>query len=317
VLGSVEGNLHFLLGYGNPKFHLAPYHLQIIDPNMTDEDLAQHQLEHPSEPTLWAKFGTELGDEGDTDEGQPHTQAKQAKQKQAVEERRASEAITVDSGAGRYQCIPSEQLVFGEHNNHVYRWDLIKDSFFSAMHPEVVEAMDSAEVQKSLSGMKYKSTYPDTVRARAREFRGELFDADVWPLLKSRMPRPGHVVSFESEQGESVFGVVTPTSLEFYTRGGEPAQLPVYDRVYKSFDLVKDGNVHPGVLLHLAVKHFNVNKNLLDEVRKSSYVPSAPVQHFVEGEPSPGWDNVEDDVSLVKSVVMDGDTFRVIVEVSE
>ena len=29
VLGSVEGNTHFLMGFGSPAFHLAPYHLHL------------------------------------------------------------------------------------------------------------------------------------------------------------------------------------------------------------------------------------------------------------------------------------------------
>lgn len=295
LLGSVEGNLHFMLGYGNPKFHLAPYHWQIIDPNTTSEEADETfaRMHHPSNPVLWTRSGIDVGDEGDTAEGEAHPMAAQAKAKQAADDVRAQESLPAKSPTGSYTCVPSEGLVYGDHNGHVYRWDLIKDSFFSAFNPEVAEAMNAAAVQKSHQSVHFQSAPPRAVRERARTYRGSDFDEAVFPLVKSRVAGPGTVIRLETDHAESAFGLVTPTTLEFYGRDGAPVEVQVFDRVYKSFDLLPNGNVPPAALLGFIVKNFKVNSALLSEVtQKSKPVPVASSVTSVEGEPTPGFENV-------------------------
>lgn len=314
LLGSIEGNLHFLLGYGNPKFHLAPYHWQIVDPNTTDEEAEEtfNRMHHPSNPVLWGKSGLSAEDEGDTAEGKPHPMAAAAKKKQQSEAQRQAEAIKAVTPTGSYTVYPSEGIVVGEHNDHVYRWDLVKDTFFTAQNPDVVATMEASAVTKSLFGVTYKEGIPDLVKQRAREFRGENFDQSVWPLVKSRMPAPGAVLKLETNQAERVFGVVTPTSLEFYGRDCSPVELRVFDRVYKSFDLVPEGNVPPAALSAFMVKHFRINKDFLSEIT-SDAKPVEKSVICVEGEPSPGWEDVDDFSKLKKSIVYEGDTIRLVV----
>jgi len=318
LLGSVEGNLHFMLGYGNPAFHLAAYHWQIIDPNITSEEAEEtfSRMHHPSNPVLWSRAGFDVGDEGDMEEGEPHPLAKQAKAKKFEEESKKAESLQAKSPTGSYTCIPSEGLVYGDHNGHVYRWDLVKDSFFSAMNPDVAEVMNEAAIKKSINGLRFKSVTPDEIRTQAKKHKGSDFDAQVWPLVKSRMPRPGTVVHIETNQAESIYGVITPTSLDFYGRDGFPVDVKLFDRTYKSFDLIQDGNVPPASLLSFIVNTFGVNPSLLKEVtQKKKY--TLQKANCVEGEPTPGFEDVSAEYmeGLNKSIIIGPDNvLRVVVE---
>ena len=293
LLGSVEGNLHFMLGYGNPKFHIAPYHWQIVDPNATPEEAEETfaRIKHPANPALWSRVDFDPGDEGDLEEGEAHPQAMQAKAKKVADDSRQSESLKANSPTGSYTCVPSEGLVYGDHNGHTYRWDLIQDTFFSALNPDVAEVMNAATIQKSREGVRYRASSPRSVRVRAREYKGLDFDPEVFPLVKSRMSGPGSIVRLITNQAESAFGLVTPTTLEFYNRDGSPAEVQVFDRVYKSFDLLPNGNVPPAALLGFIVQNFKVNAALLSEVtKKSNYAAAAP--WAVDGEPTPGFEDV-------------------------
>lgn len=319
LLGSVEGNLHFLLGYGNPQFHLAPYHWQIIDPNTTDEEAQEtfSRMHHPTNPVAWAKLGVDVGDEGDTEEGQAHELAKQAKVKKVSEDQRKAESVKAKSPTGSYTCYPSEGLVENDQTGHVYRWDTVKDTFFTAQNPQLVEVMENASVQKSLEGVRFRNTPPDDVRTYARAFRGDDFEPEVWPLVKSRMPRPGNILRLETKNAETVYGVITFDSLDFFNRAAEPVEVKVFDRAYKSFSLAEDGNVPPAALLAFIVKHFKVNPSLLKEVTAGdSLVKSDGFVTYVDGEPTPGFEDVPSGYSegLVKSIVLDGDVLRVVLE---
>lgn len=50
TLASKEGALDFLMGYVSPKFHFAPWHLQVINPELDDKKAAEWfaLLKHPS-----------------------------------------------------------------------------------------------------------------------------------------------------------------------------------------------------------------------------------------------------------------------------
>lgn len=321
LLGSVEGNLHFMLGYGNPSFHLAGYHWQIIDPNSTPEEADEtlSRMHHPSNPVLWSRVGLDVGDEGDLDEGEAHPMAKKAKAQRTAEANRQAESIKAQSPTGSYTCVPSEGLVYGDHNGHVYRWDLVKDSFFSALNPEAAEVMNAASVQKGLSTLRFISSTPKSIRKIANAYRGESFADNVFSLVKSRVFGPGTTIRLETNQAATAYGVVTPTTIDFYGRDGSPAEVRVFDRVYKSFDLTPGGNVPPSALLGFIVKNFRVNSSLLTEVVKS--VTDVQEDTFsspntVEGEPTPGFEEVPAVYTegLKKSLVRQPDgTVRVVV----
>ena len=309
LLGSVEGNLHFMLGYGNPAFHLAPYHWQVIDPNIAaDEAEATFaRMHHPSNPVLWSALGIDAGDEGDTEEGEAHPLAKQQKAKKAA----ASKAsLKAKSPTGSYTCVPDEGLVYGDHNGHVYRWDLVKDSFFSAFNPEVADEMNAQAVRKSKSSVRFFATYPDVVKKLAKSQSGLPFVDTVYPLVKSRVPHPGTIVPMSSNTAESVFAVVTDRSLDFYDREGNSTDVRVFDRTYKSFDLTREGNVPPSAVLSFVTKYFGVNASLLAEASEDKGIVAKAVSSIVYGEPTPGFDlDLEERDRRV--VVKDGHAYRV------
>lgn len=319
LLGSVEGNLHFMLGYGNPNFHIAPYHWQIIDPNTTDSEAKEtfSRIKHPANPALWSRAEFSVDDEGDLEEGEPHDTAKQKKSERKKEQSIAKEAVLAQSPTGSYTCIPSQGLVYSNSNGHVYRWDLIKDSFFSKFNPAASEAMNEAAIKKSNSTVRFLQSVPNAVRNRSKFYTGSDFEEEVFPLIKSRLPGPGTVVRLETERAESAFAVVSPTTIEFYNRDGTSAEVRVFDRVYKSFDLLPEGNVPPAALLGFVVKHFNINASLLSEVvQKSEYVSGEP--SVVEGEPTLGFNDVPSVYTegLKKSISKGPDgVLRVIVEI--
>ncbi|MHA2068822.1 MAG: hypothetical protein ACXABY_31050, partial [Candidatus Thorarchaeota archaeon] len=301
VLGSVEGNLHFLLGYGNPGFHMAAYHWQIIDPNIDDEAAEElHRVKgHPSRPELWKAAEMDDKPEGDLELGMPHPSAITA-QKLA---QRESEGIRVSSGAGVYLAVPSEGLVYGEHNGHVYKWDVVKDSFMAATNPKLVEAMEQEEETTEKS---YGPEIPDMVRHRVVSAPQE---DEVYDLVKSAFPTSGSIIPLESDLGDTVYGVMGPSSLDFYTNTGELAYIKVFDRLYKSFDLVKNGNIHPSILFNFAVHYLGLEKSLLEEAAVSQ---ATPIQTVVEGQPTQGFTSIDLESldKFKKSVVVEDGTYR-------
>ncbi len=313
-LGSVEGNLHFLLGYGNPGFHLASYHWQIMDPNLDDEAAEElHRVKgHPSRPELWKQAGLEDTPEGDLELGMPHPAAVAA-QEQA---KREQEGIRVAVGAGVYLAVPSEGLVYGEHNGHVYTWDVVKDSFIAAMNPTLVEAMDAAQeeerAEKSVST--FGPVIPDMVKHRLPNVRTYTFD--VYPLVKSMFPEPGSVISIDTPTRETLYGVVSDHDIKFYDRVGAEITIRAYDRTYKSFDLRRGGDVHPSVLYNFGVHCLGLNRDDLGEYASSHReIQTSPF--IVKGIPSPGFDDVpatqEQLEALRKVVLVEGDTYRLII----
>jgi len=312
LLGSVEGNLHFLLGYGNPAFYLAPYHWQIIDPNVTDEQAEEmaKRMSHPSNPGLWTGE-SEL--EGDTKEGKPHPDYKKSVDKAKFEESRSKEAIKVSAPVGSYTCYPSEQVVYGDHNGHGYAWDIVKDTYFTAQNPEATQAMNAGEVVKSQLGITYKQSIPVELSSRANRFFNQDFDVDVWPLVKSRVAHPGKIISTETAQGETLYALVTNKSLEFYKRDGQPATINVFDRAYTHFDLTKSGNIPPASLLKFVTSQFNIDTSLLSEVAQAADPLLKSNDWYIDGEPSAGWDDVgAEPTDIEKSVIVEGDLMKVV-----
>jgi len=304
VLGSVEGNLHFLLGYGNPGFHMAPYHWQIIDPNIDDEAAEElHRVKgHPSRPELWKASGLDDKAEGDLELGMPHPAAVTA-QKLA---QRESEGIRVASGSGVYLAVPSEGLVYGEHNGHVYQWDVVKDSFMAATNPKLVEAMEQTKEPTEKS---YGPEIPDLVKHRI-DLTKDTFTEDVYPLVKSAFPEPSTVLPLDTKTGEPVFAVVESDLMRFYTRTGQPAWIHAYDSKYHSFDLRKGGDIHASILFNFAVNYLGIDKDLT--IHRSA---SEDTSLLIKGSPTAGFENVsvDDDVdALTRTLVWDGRTCRLV-----
>jgi len=241
-LGSASGNLHFVLGYVSPGFHVAPYHWQLVDPNLTDQEAAAKK--HPTNPRYWKDSGLPIEDEGDFDLGKPHKLSQNSANSVARASVRKTGAMQVKSGYGKYVAVPGEGAVYSLSNGHVYKWDVIKESFFAATQPDVTEAMNESEeapeVEKSLRGPR------------------EPFSDFVYPLVRRHFPKPGSVFD-----AGSVKVLVKSDRVVFFDENKDPTYIKVFDRVYDHFDLKKGGDIHPSILLQFAVHYLGVNQQEL------------------------------------------------------
>lgn len=290
-LGSSSGNLHFLLGYVNPAFHVAPYHWQIVDPNLTDAEAKAK--EHPANPRYWEEAGLEIEDEGDIDEGKPHPAANTAPNSKARRAAKKTDAVTVSSGYGKYVGLPKEGKVYSLTNGHIYDWRIVRESYLSATSPELAEAMDDeyeegpGEIEKA------------TLLSLAEPIQP--FDSRVYPLVKSLYPKPGSVIP-------ASFGYVLVKSnhLRFFSHEGERLTLRVFDRDYETFDLTKSGDVHPSILLRFTENYLGVSRESLRHLVHDQ----AELPQFVKGVPSPGFEDVAK--AFERVVTVEGNTVRVV-----
>lgn len=322
TLGSIEGNLHFLLGYGNPAFHMAPYHYMIMDPNLTVEDalILYKTKGHPSRPALWQRSELEMDDEGDQIEGHPHPAVADVREIAKVAKAKKAESITVSSGTGSYTAIPSEGLVYGHHNDQVYAWAMLQDSFFAAANPELTEKMN--EAAKATTEMEEELSYtaeeeiPELVKHVSYLYNSLSFDDEVYSLVKSNFPLPSSIVPVETSTGVTIYGVVTTNSLDFYSREGCPVNVSVYDIPFTSFDLNKSGNTFSSVLHSFGKKYFGITSDLDQYVVEES-PQSTPI--IFESTSTESFEMVggtyQEVADLSKSVVIDEDgTVRLVVE---
>ena len=278
VLGSTVGNLHFLQGYGNPAFHLAPYHWQVIDPNLEEEHVKDFQ--HPSRPEFWSASGLPMEDEGDLAEGKPQSGVEKEREVANKEAAIQEEAVRATNNYGEYLGIPSLGLVFGLHNRHVYKWDIVKNSFFAAMNPDFYEAMDveeeepidefSAEVEKALPTYVLSSLKKGT------------FSEDVYSVVADKFPRPGTLLTIPAQTG-NVYGVVTESSVDFFDENGKTANILVYDRTIKSLDLRRDGDIYPSVIANFALQYLHLDMS--DPSELPTVVKGSPTPN-ISGQPS-------------------------------
>lgn len=316
ILGSVEGNLHFLLGYGNPGFHLADYHWQVIDPNLDEEEARDLHLVrgHPSRPELWRAAEMDEFPEGDLEVGMPHPSAVEA-QEQA---RRESEGIRVAVGGGTYLAVPSEQLVYGEHNGHVYAWDVVRESFMAAMNPTLYEAMEAAkEEETEKSVRKYGPIVPDPVKHLAS--KAESFAPNVYPLVKSLFPVPGSVVPLDAG-GETIYATVGAEDVHFYDQHGAPLAVQIYGMTSKSMSLTVDGNLMPSVLYNFGVNYLGFDRADLEHYAQS-HLEIERTPTIVKGDPTIGFDDIggtlEELEKFEKAVVFIGNTARLVLRAHE
>lgn len=279
-LGSVEGNLHFLLGYGNPGFHLAPYHWQIVYPELTEEEAVTFAAEtgHPTKPRFWRDSTVSVGPEGDLEEGVPHPYASRVLADQAKDAR----VIKANSRYGTYYADPATRTIHDPHTDKTYSWDLIKNSYFAYENPKIVEAMEATDppVVKS-------HQLPEMIRQLTVS---EPWAADVYPLVKSLFPKPGSVVLLPTTGGETVYGLVKANKIDIVDAAGNPVAFPQYDRDYESLDLTKSGDLHPSILYNFATSYLSVDGPHFLELTKSQTVEAEfSYPTAVEGHPSPGY----------------------------
>lgn len=320
TLGSIEGNLHFLLGYGNPAFHMAPYHWCVIDPNLSVEDaiILHRSKGHPSRPELWERSELEMDDEGDQVAGAPHPAVADVREMRKVANARKAESITVSSGIGTYTAIPSEGLVYGNHNDQVYAWAMLRDSFFAAANPELADKMNEADeaLQEMEEAISATAEVPELVKHLALRFSDQDFVDEVYPLVKSHFPRPSSIVPVETKTGQDIYGVVTDSSIDFFDREGCPVNVKVYDLPFASFDLTKGGGIFSSVIHSFGEKYFGITPDLAEFVTQEAPQSTAPV---LESTPTAGLDGVPNEYlemsNLQKSVEIEEDgTFRLVVE---
>lgn len=305
-LGSKEGNLHFLLGYVSPGFHLAPYHWQILYPDLDEEETATFaaQHTHPALPVLWEKSGLDVEYEGDLEEGVPHAHAHAARRARDVSDR----SIKGISNYNSYTADPVDGLIYEAGTERVYKWELVQNSFFAYENPKIVEAMEAAKPQPIA-----KAILPEAILQLTKAAK---WDTKVYPLVKSLFPKPGSVVTIPAGQ-ETVYGLVRPTSIDLVDSVGNAVEFEQYDRVYKSLDLVQGGDIHPSILYNFATRYLNVDSEHLLSVAKSLDVqPTDSFPTVVEGFPSSGFANVsaKNIENLNKSVVVRDHTFKLVIE---
>lgn len=277
VLGSTTGNLHFLMGYGNPGFSLAPYHWLIIDPNLDEKEVSN--FPHPSRPEFWKSSGLEIRPEGDLKDGKPHPQSKKVLDSSERKAKLQQEAVRAKNGYREYLGVPSLGLVFGLNNNQVYKWDLVKDSFFAVTNPDFSLAMSKENEEDNVD----------------KSIQLGDFDSSVYPIVKEYFPKPGSVIPLQTRSG-SIYGLVTKKSIEFLDSNGAPTQVLIFDQVQKSIDLTSNGLSHPEVIANIAVNVLNINPVVTEERTVVKGMPSIGFDDVPATQPA---DNVPREVEIV------------------
>jgi hypothetical protein len=204
---------------------------------------------------------------------------------------------------------------------------MVKDSFFAAANPELMEKMN--EAQEAHTAMEAEISYtaepeeetsevpeiPEMVKHIAYQYLGEAFEDTTYSLVKSHFPVPSSTVPVESVKGTTLYGVVTTNSIDFYDREGCPVNVSVYDIPFTSFDLTKGGNMFASVVHSFGAKYFGITPDFAQYV-----VEDAPQQapRVLEAEASPNFDVVGDTYAdlenLDKAIVIEDDgTYRVVV----
>lgn len=247
VLGSIEGNSKFLLGYLNPGFRLRPYHFVMIDPNITDEE-AQKMMDergHPANPRFWAEAGVEPFFEG-PDDGTPHPSVSQ--NMEAEED--ASFEFTFKGKS--YMADPDNQLVYCLSDEKVYHWSLLRNTFFASQNPELVQLMDLYKLTKLISEI--------PVLKEAEVIKGMQWSDDVLPLVKGVLPKPGSVVKLEND----TFGVIYPSHVLISDKNGISKSINMSGTSVDSISLSPESGVGSVLLLDFMKNYFNVDVSALE-----------------------------------------------------
>lgn len=282
TLGSTTGNMMFLQGYCSPGFHIAPYHWQLVDPYLTDEEAAKK--EHPARPDLWKQSGLPLEAEGDLTDGKPHPSFKAQVDKTNSEQDFKREAVFARSGYGRYIGIPSMGIVFGVLDKKLYKWSLVRGSFLAAVNPEFFTAMEEGKENTVDDDVFIDKSIDSFVLSKACASNGT-FDQAVYPVVKQLFPKPGTIIDMQD-----CYGVVGPRQLEFISKQGGTGFLDVFDKSISSLDLCyTEDSLHPSVLLNFMETYLNIpRESVVGNVHKAT---SSNEVSFVDGTPTVGSDN--------------------------
>ncbi len=263
TLGSTTGNMHFLMGYVNPGFHVAPYHWQIIDPYLTDEEVAGKQ--HPARPDLWKQSGLPTEPEGDQTSGEPHPTFKKVQKQQSDAMSIKREAVFAKAGYGRYIGIPSMGIVFCPLNKKMYSWDIVRGSFLSATNKRFYEEMEAAK-SESLDAQEFiDKSVNQYVLNEALKHVGKSLSEDAYAIVRQVMPAPGSIIDMDT-----AYGIVTDSSVMFMSKStGNPLQVEVFDKSINSLNFT--GEQHPSVVLNFLEEYLDVSRSSIEGVvHKSS-----------------------------------------------
>jgi hypothetical protein len=187
-------------------------------------------------------------------------------------------------------CVPSEGLVYGEHNDHVYPWAVARGSFLAASNPEVVEAMEAVAkdaVSKAVDARHPLAAVSQEVRHTAAGHTE--YEDSVYPFVKSMFPAPGSIVPLRVDG--SLVGVITSSTVEFMGADGQPTPVDIYSSPTTSLDLTQDGRTLPSVLVSFAQAFLPIDKSLFSSQAASSYL-FAHTPTIVFGDPTPGFDSL-------------------------
>ncbi len=301
TLGSSTGNMHFLMGYVSPGFHVAPYHWMIVDPYMDEEEASNK--DHPANMKAWKDSGLPLEAEGDLDEGSPLGSYKQyAKQKQEEQDIK-KEAVFAKAGYGRYIGIPSMGIVFDVLNKKKYTWDIVRGSYLAATNPKFYEDMENARVSSIDTSLFIEKSVNSYVLLEATNYIKKSFNREVYPVVQEYMPQPGSIIDMHE-----AYGVVTDSSVLFFSKEGNPATIDVFDKSISSISLM--GDSYPSLILNFMEQYLDVPRDsIISSVFKSNDISSV-----VAGEASPGSSNWDfNTISSIRDIETDKDgTMRVV-----
>jgi len=247
-LGTVEGNLHFLLGYGNPLFHLAPEHWAVIDPNGDPDG----ELRNPTNLKFWKAAKITAPEEGDLENGKPHSGAKNLLKVSARDEeaKKTGKSFNIDGQA--YTAVPAQRVLYDNKTGLPVAWDVFRKSYAASTTEGLAEFMGPSMVKSTVS------TIPS-------------FDEEAYPLVKSKFPSPGSVVPFEGNTGETLYAAITPTHVKFLNRQHVSVVLNSLGRDFSEVSLLKGQS--PELLFTVAKNILEIDVSTEQDLVKSLHSP--------------------------------------------
>lgn len=248
VLGSIEGNSKFLLGYCNPGFRFLPYHYIVIDPNITEEE-AQKLFDdkgHPSNPRYWMDAGIEPFLEGD-DEGITHPSFT------TLEDREESDTKQFLYKDQSYIADPSIQVIYSLSDDRVYDWGLLRNTYFASQNEDIYNLM---ELTRTVDSLQSSNTSP--IKEISKSYKIYQYDEDVVPIIKS-ISKPGNIYRV----GE-YYGICTQDSIQFYDDKGVNKSIEIRGNTYNEIPLNPEEGPGSLVLLSFIDKYLNLDVSLLE-----------------------------------------------------